>query len=44
LRQFAEHRPVYEMCDHLKAYRGQTLLLYWHDAFDNPLRISEHTA
>ena len=42
LRQFAEDVPVAEMFDHLKAYRGETLLLYFHDAFDNVLRISAH--
>lgn len=42
LRQFAENRPVAEMFDHLKAYRGETLLFTFHDAFDGWLRISEH--
>ena len=42
LRQFAENRPVAELFDHLKGYRGETLLFTFHDAFDGWLRISEH--
>lgn len=42
LSEFAERYAVAEMFDHFKAYRGATLLLHWHDAFDNTLRISEH--
>jgi len=42
LRQFAESRPVAEMFDHIKAYRGESLLFTFHDAFDGWLCISEH--
>lgn len=42
LRALAARHAVAEMCDHLKAYRGRSLLLYFHDAFDGTLRISEH--
>lgn len=42
LRQFAESRPVAELFDHIKAYRGDALLFTFHDAFDGWLRISEH--
>jgi hypothetical protein len=42
LRQFSESRPVAEMFDHIKAYRGDTLLFTFHDAFDGWLCISEH--
>jgi len=42
LRQFAENRPVAEMFDHIKAYRAETLLFTFHDAFDGYLRISDH--
>lgn len=41
LIKFAESRPVAEMFDHIKAYRGQTLLFTFHDAFSGCLRISE---
>jgi hypothetical protein len=44
LREFAKRYAVAEMFDHFKAYQGATLLLHWHDAFDNTLRISEHIA
>ena len=42
LRQFADSRPVAELFDHIKAYRGETLLFTFHDAFAGWLRISEH--
>jgi hypothetical protein len=42
LRQFAERCPVAEMFDHIKGYRGETLLFTFHDAFDGWLRISDH--
>jgi hypothetical protein len=42
LRQFAESRPVAELFDHIKAYRGESLLFTFHDAFSGWLRISEH--
>jgi hypothetical protein len=42
LRQFAESRPVAELFDHIKAYRGERLLFTFHHAFDGWLRISEH--
>jgi hypothetical protein len=42
LRQFAERHPVAEMFDHIKAYRGESLLLTFHDAFDGWLLLSEH--
>lgn len=42
LRQFAENRPVADMFDHLKAYRGETMLFYFHNAFHGTLRISAH--
>lgn len=42
LRRFAESRPVAEMFDHLKAYRSESLLFTFHDAFDGWLLVSEH--
>ena len=39
LRQFAERRPVTQMFDHVKAYRGESLLFTFHDAFDGRLCI-----
>jgi hypothetical protein len=42
LRQFAQRRPVAEMFDHIKAYRSESLLFTFHDAFDGCLRVSEH--
>lgn len=41
LRQFAGSRPVVDLFDHIKAYRGESLLFTFHDAFDGWLRISE---
>lgn len=31
-----------EIFDHIKAYRGETLLFTFHDGFDNALLISQH--
>ena len=42
LRQFAERHLVAEMFDHIKAYRGESLLFTFHDAFSGWLRVSEH--
>ncbi len=42
LRQLAENRPVAELFDHIKAYRSETLLFSFHDAFDGWLCISDH--
>jgi hypothetical protein len=42
LRQFAERHAVAEMFDHIKAYRGESLLFTFHDAFDGWLCISDH--
>ena len=42
LCQFAGRHSVAELFDHLKAYRGETLLFAFHDAFDGTLRISDH--
>lgn len=42
LRHFAEIHPVAEMFNHIKAYRGQSLLFTFHDAFDGWLLASEH--
>jgi len=42
LRQFAATHAVPEMFDHLKAYRGDTFLFSFHDAFQGVLRISEN--
>lgn len=42
LRQFAEKHPVSALFNHLKAYRGRSLLFTFHDAFGGWLLISEH--
>jgi hypothetical protein len=42
LCRFAESRRVEELFNHIKAYRGETLLFTFHDAFDDWLRVSEH--
>jgi hypothetical protein len=42
MRQFASSREVEKMFDHIKAYRGESLLFTFHDAFTGWLRISEH--
>jgi hypothetical protein len=41
LRELARSRPVPELFDHLKAYKGESLLFTFHDAFEGCLRISE---
>jgi hypothetical protein len=41
LRQFAEKYQVAEMFDHLKAYRSESLLFTFHDAFEGWLLVSE---
>ena len=35
-------KPLNELFDHLKAYRGESLLFAFHDAFSTDLLISEH--
>jgi hypothetical protein len=42
MRQIAKRCPVAEMFDHIKGYRGETLLFTFHDAFGGWLRISDH--
>jgi hypothetical protein len=42
LLEFARNRPIPELFNHIKAYRGESLLFTFHDAFDDCLRISEH--
>jgi hypothetical protein len=42
LRELSQTRPLAELCDHVKAYQGQTLLFTFHDAFTGILRISQH--
>ena len=44
LREFAACRPVKEMFDHVKAYRGESVIFTFHDAFDGQLRISAHVS
>lgn len=44
LRELATTRPPHELCDHLKAYRENSLLFTFHDAFDGWLLISEHVS
>jgi hypothetical protein len=44
LGAFAAARPPQELFDHIKAYRGQSLLFTFHDAFAGTLLISEHIA
>lgn len=41
LKEFDKKRPVHELFDHIKAYRGNSLLLTFHDAFCGCLQISE---
>ena len=41
LCELAETRPLTELFDHVKGYRGKALLFTFHDAFDNDLLISE---
>jgi len=42
LCEFAATRAAQELFDHIKAYRGESLLFTFHDAFDGCLLISEH--
>lgn len=42
LGEFATARPPQELCDHIKAYRGESLLFTFHDAFAGNLLIAEH--
>lgn len=42
LCEFATSRPSQELFDHIKAYRGESLLFTFHDAFAGNLLISEH--
>lgn len=44
LREWAAGRPSQELFDHIKAYRGESLLFTFHDAFDGYLLLSEHIA
>ena len=37
---FADSMAEPEICDHLHCYRGETILLSWHDAFFDPVLIS----
>lgn len=41
LCRFAEEYPPEKLFDHIKAYRGQTLLFTFHDAFSGWLRVSD---
>ncbi len=40
LARLVEHHPTPEIAIHIHAYRGSRVLLEWHDAFFDPLRIS----
>jgi hypothetical protein len=42
LRELSASRSPQELGDHIKAYRGDSLLFTFHDAFDGWLVISEH--
>ena len=42
LQGWGMKRPSEELFDHVKAYRGQSLLFTFHDAFDGWLLISDH--
>jgi hypothetical protein len=42
LRKLAASRSPRELFDHIKAYRGESLLFTFHDAFDGCMLISEH--
>jgi len=42
LRHLAGKHAVAEMFDHIKAYREESLLFTFHDAFSGRLRLSEH--
>ena len=40
LADFAEHHATPEIAIHLHAYRGDQVLLEWHDAFTAPVRLA----
>jgi hypothetical protein len=40
LADFLEDRDILELASDLHAYRGERVLLEWHDAFQQPLRLS----
>lgn len=40
LADFTEHHALPEIACHIHAYRGEHVLLEWHDAFGQPLRLS----
>jgi hypothetical protein len=42
LCDYAASKPKEQLFDHIKAYRGESLLFTFHDAFENYLLISEH--
>jgi len=42
MREFASNRTSLELFDHIKAYRRESLLFTFHDAFDNDMLIGEH--
>ena len=42
LRELLASRPSQELFDHIKAYRGGSLLFTFHDAFQGHLLIAEH--
>lgn len=42
LCELARNHVAAEMCDHIKAYRDETLLFSFHDAFEGRLRISDN--
>ena len=44
LCEFATARPLNELFDHVKAYRGESLLFTFHDAFTTDLLISEQVS
>jgi hypothetical protein len=44
LREWAASRPIPDLFDHVKAYRGESLLFTFHDAFDGWLLISDHAS
>ena len=40
IERLAQEHGVPELFDHVSLYEGATPLLYWHDAFENVLRVS----
>lgn len=44
LAQLADRYPAPEVADHVHAYKGDTVLLQWHDAPDNEICISSAVA